>query len=91
MADTSSFSLPPLPVLRRAAQIIGAVGALWGLAPLLVALDVLGEGSALAVGDGRTGWGIGLGMVAVWLCGAAGAVLVGRYTALSATLQFIAA
>jgi hypothetical protein len=91
MADTSSFSLPPLPVLRRAAQIIGAVGALWGLAPLLVALEVLGEDSALAIGDGRIGWGIGLGALAAWLCGVAGVALVGRYTALSATLLFIGA
>jgi hypothetical protein len=91
MADTSSFSLPPHPVLRRTAQIVGAAGVVWGLAPVLVALEVLGEDSALAIGDGRIGWGIGLGVLAAWLCGAAGVAVAGRYAAVSATLLFLSA
>jgi hypothetical protein len=91
MSDIPFFSLPPLPALRRAGQAIGAIGALWGIVPLLVALEVLGEGNVLSLGDGRSGWGIGLGLLAAWLCGVAGVALIGRYTALAATLLFVAA
>lgn len=91
MPDTSRFSLPPLPALRRAAQVIGAIGVLWGIAPLLVALEVLGEDNVLSLGDGRIGWGIGLGLLATWLAAAAGVALIGRYNALAATLLFVSA
>jgi hypothetical protein len=86
-------SLPQLPLetLNRAAQLIGAVGALWAVYETLVAFDVLPDGVAFSPFDGREGFSIGLAMVALSIASIAGVLVVRRLPALTATLLFIAA
>jgi hypothetical protein len=87
--NSKESSLWSLRNLRLLAVVVGAVGVIWGTIETLVALEVLDSESALSPLDGRTGWGIGLGMLAVWLCALAGTVLTLRFPAWGTTLLFI--
>lgn len=89
MTDLNESTFFSLRNLRVLAVVVGAVGVIWGIIETLVALEVLDADSPLSPIDGRTGWGIGLGMLAVWLCAVAGAGLTLRYPAWGTTLLFI--
>ena len=87
----ASLTLPSHAVLRRFTQVVAGIGVIWGAIPVLVALDVLDENSALLIGSGRIGWGLGVAELVAWLCAIAGVVIVMNRTALAAALIFIAA
>ena len=91
MTDTSAFSFANPAIQSRIATVSGAIGVVWGAVEALVALEVISSGSAISSFDGRTGWGVGLVMVALWLGAAAAVVLIGRMPALAASLLFVAA
>lgn len=76
--------------LRLLATVVGAIGVVWGSIETLVGLEILDSDFVLSPISGRTGWGIGLGMLAIWLCGLAGAAVTVRYPAWGATLLFVA-
>ena len=89
MNTFSESAVMSLRNVRLLATIVGGIGVLWGTIETLVALEILGSDSALSPISGRTGWGIGLGMLAVWLCALAGAALTMRFPAWGTTLLFV--
>ena len=90
MTDLHAPAFLSLRNLRMLSLVVGAVGVLWGVVETLVALEVLAADSWLSPIGGRTGWGIGVGMLAIWLLGAAGVVVANRYPAAASILFFCA-
>jgi hypothetical protein len=90
VTDLHAPSFLTLRNLRLLSLVVGAVGVLWGVIETLVALEVLSADSWLSPIGGRTGWGIGVGMLAIWLLGVGGVVVANRYPAAASILFFCA-
>lgn len=90
MADLHAPSFLSLRNMRILSMVVGAAGVLWGVIETLVALEVLAADSWLSPIGGRTGWGIGVGMLAIWLLGAGGVAVANRYPAAASILFFFA-